>query len=134
MLYVGRWLPTFGTGMLFRNVSDLHVRKSESLIALGPSLFCNVPRRRLADGCRRFGTGRLYRNVSNLHVRKSERLIGLGPSLFWDVTYRRLLVALLIQHATRMCHIVTSFVAPLAPPYFSTLSHKRHDFRKKIRY
>ena len=40
-------------------------------------------------------------------------------------------VALLIQHATRMRHIVTSFVAPLAAPYFSTLSHTRHDFRGK---
>jgi hypothetical protein len=37
--------------------------------------------------------------------------------------------ALLIQHATSMNHTVTSFVAPLAPLYFSTLSHKRHDFR-----
>jgi hypothetical protein len=34
-------------------------------------------------------------------------------------------VALLIQHATRMRHIVTSFVAPLAPPYFSTLTGRR---------
>jgi hypothetical protein len=40
-------------------------------------------------------------------------------------------VALLIQHATRMRHIVTSYVAPQAPLYFSTLSHKRHDFLKK---
>ena len=40
-------------------------------------------------------------------------------------------VALLIQHATRMRHIVTSFVAAQSPPNFSTLSHKRHDFRKK---
>jgi hypothetical protein len=40
-------------------------------------------------------------------------------------------VALLIQHATHMHHIVTSFVAPLAPPYFSTLCCKRHNFRKK---
>jgi hypothetical protein len=37
----------------------------------------------------------------------------------------------LSPHATHMRHIVTSLVAPLAPPYFSTLSHKRHDFRKK---
>ena len=26
---------------------------------------------------------------------------------------------------------VTSFVVPLAPPYFFTLSHKRYDFREK---
>ena len=44
----------------------------------------------------------------------------------------RVRVALLIQHVTRMCHIGMSFVVPLAPPYFLTLSHKRHDFRKKV--
>jgi hypothetical protein len=41
-------------------------------------------------------------------------------------------VALLIQHATRMRHIVTSFVVPLTQPYFSTLSHQRCDFRKEV--
>ena len=41
-------------------------------------------------------------------------------------------VASLSQRTTRMRHIVTSFVAPLAPPYLSTLSHKRRDFRKKV--
>ena len=41
-------------------------------------------------------------------------------------------VALLIQHATRVRHIVTSFVVPRSPLYFSTLSHKRCDFRKKV--
>jgi hypothetical protein len=40
-------------------------------------------------------------------------------------------VALLIQHANRMRPIILSVVAPLAPPHFSTLSHKRHDFRKR---
>jgi hypothetical protein len=39
-------------------------------------------------------------------------------------------IALLIQHATSMRHVVTSFVAPWSPLYFST-SHKRCDFRKK---
>jgi hypothetical protein len=37
-------------------------------------------------------------------------------------------VNLLIQRATRMRHIRTS-VAPQAPPNFSTLFHKRSDFR-----
>ena len=37
-------------------------------------------------------------------------------------------VALLIQHAIRMRHVVTSFVAPLTLPHFLTLSHKWHDF------
>ena len=40
-------------------------------------------------------------------------------------------VALLIQHAARMRHDVTSFVAPSAPAYVLILFHKRHDFRKK---
>jgi hypothetical protein len=31
-----------------------------------------------------------------------------------------------------MPHIVTSSVASLAPPYFSTLSHKRYDFREIV--
>jgi hypothetical protein len=40
-------------------------------------------------------------------------------------------VALLIQHATRIRYIVKSFVVPVAPPFFSALSHKRHYFRGK---
>ena len=34
------------------------------------------------------------------------------------------------QHALRMCHIVVCGLPP-AVQYFSTLSHKQHDFRKK---
>ena len=40
-------------------------------------------------------------------------------------------VALFFQHARCMRHIILSSAASLAPPYFSALSHKRHDFRKK---
>jgi hypothetical protein len=41
------------------------------------------------------------------------------------------LIFFLIQNAKIMRHIVTSFVASLAPPYFSTLSNKGHNFREK---
>jgi hypothetical protein len=37
-------------------------------------------------------------------------------------------VALLIKHAKSMSHIVCGLSAP---PYFSTLSHKRHNFQEK---
>ena len=39
-------------------------------------------------------------------------------------------VALVIQHAKRMRCIYGHLASP-APPHFSTLSHKRHDFRGK---
>ena len=41
-------------------------------------------------------------------------------------------VALLFQLATRMCHIVTSFLPPQSLPNVSTLSHNRYDFMKNV--
>jgi hypothetical protein len=41
-------------------------------------------------------------------------------------------VVLVIQHAKRMRRIIWSSVACLVLPYFFTLSHKQHEFRKNI--
>jgi len=41
-------------------------------------------------------------------------------------------VAIVIQHAMCMRRIIVPSVACLAVLYFSTFSHKRHDFRNRV--
>jgi hypothetical protein len=41
-------------------------------------------------------------------------------------------VSVVIQHAKRMRHIILPSVACLALQNISTISHKRHDFRKNV--
>jgi hypothetical protein len=47
------------------------------------------------------------------------------------ITYSEcVFVTLVVQHTKDMRRIALSFVACLVLPYFSTLSHKRYEFRK----
>jgi hypothetical protein len=58
--------------------------------------------------------------------------VHVGYAGTWACICAYVNIVLLIQHATRMRHIMTSFVAPRSPLYFSILSHKGCDFRKKV--
>ena len=50
----------------------------------------------------------------------------------WSCACARAHVAVLIQRATRMRHVVLSFVATLATQQFATLSYERRDFQKNV--
>ena len=55
----------------------------------------------------------------------------MGKSVSTVLHILNVFVAVVIQHAKRMCHVILSSVVSLALPYFCTLSHKSHDFREK---
>jgi hypothetical protein len=78
-----------------------------------------------------YKSSRSYLNHLVLHICVSVRARACSR-VAWACACACVHVALLIQHANCMLHVVTSAVALLAPPYFQTLSHKRHGFRKRI--
>jgi len=56
-------------------------------------------------------------------------LTGIKPAIF---RFQFVPVALFIKYAKRMRNIIFSSVVCLTLTHFSTLSHKRHDFRQKV--
>jgi hypothetical protein len=42
------------------------------------------------------------------------------------------ILALVIRHAKSMCRIILTSVACQTLPYFSKVSHERHDFQKNV--
>ena len=60
------------------------------------------------------------------------RVRAINVAVEKHITYSEcVFVALSIQHAMRTRRIIPAFVTCTPLHYFSKLSHKRHDFRKK---
>jgi hypothetical protein len=85
---------------------------------------------RVEGKCHTFFTSLLDRQCTcNIEKRSSNHWCR-GKAI--RITYSECgFVALVVQHAMRMRHFMPSVASP-ALSYFSTLSHKRHDYRIKV--
>ena len=85
----------------------------------------------------RYATTRVTSNLCN--TAKSSSLKETNKVLLIECSYSTVDTKRSTKHAILSdlnpemnTAIVTSSAAPLSPPVFSTISHKHHDFRKKV--
>jgi hypothetical protein len=115
------------TGCISRDVCENYVQESFHVKAAIDCMliqWCSLPRWRSAD--RQFTYNvtlrRVHVNIINMEQQQLLQILSVCVCVF---------VALVIQHAKYMRHIVLPSVACLAALYFSALFHKRRDFHDK---
>ena len=122
--YSVRWCSHFQARRLLRVIITCFMSQQDGQCTY------NVTLRRVRESLLPWKSNKYYMLVCwCMRARACVRACGYRGA--WTCACAYVHVVLLIQHATRMCHIVTSFVALRSALCFSTWSHSRCDFRKK---